>query len=518
MPIITINGKVVSIDYGKTLLEAAHLAGITIPTLCHSESLPHFTSCMVCVVQDKNTGRLLPSCSALAAEGMAIETDSPEARLARNNSLNLLMSEHAGDCVAPCTTTCPAHLQIPLMIRQIADGQTNAALATLYDTIALPAVLGRICPAPCEKACRRGHIDAPLSICLLERFTADEASTPPPQTGTPTGKRVAIIGAGPTGLAAAFYLARAGHGCTLFDDHDQPGGQLRYGVPDSLLPRAVLDREIQRIRQLGVSFRMNTRIGGGITLQELRADYDAIILAAGKTPAEHLKNWGLIATGKGITVDAHTLRTSDAKIFAGGEMVHAGHLAVRAMAHGRTMASSIDQFLTGHAVSGPVRRFESRLGRIKEAESRELLKEADPHSRIVPRAGSGVGLSAEEAIRESRRCMHCDCRKAEACRLRDYMELQKTGPLHIPTEGRKPVTRNISHPKVIFEPGKCVKCGLCVRITAQAGEKTGLAFLGRGFDAVVGVPFGDSLEAGLGESAGQCVKECPTGALAWKES
>lgn len=482
---------------------------------------------MVCVVQEKRSGRLLPSCSALATEGLEVETDSDAARHARMDSLNLLMSEHAGDCEAPCTTTCPAHLNIPLMIRHLAAGKTSQALATVYEALALPAVLGRICPAPCEKACRRGRIDAPLSICLLERFAADnneqgfDALTNPPSTEQrvpedAAKRRVAIVGSGPAGLSAAFYLARAGYTCTIFDDREQAGGQLRYGVSELLLPPTVLDREIKRIHLLGITFRMSTRIGTDVSLQDLKASFAAIVLAPGKMPVAALEAWGIDLHPRGIKVKEQSFRTSDEKIFAGGEVVQEGHLAVRAVAHGKSIAVSIDQFLKGLAVTGPLRRFESRLGKITEPESRELLKEAAPTGRISPIDGPGTGFTTEDALLESKRCLHCDCRKADACKLRDYMEAQMTGSMHIPAEGRKLVERNITHPLVIFEPGKCIKCGICVRITTQAGEKPGLAFLGRGFDTVVGVPFGDSLGAALGQSAGRCVNECPTGALAWQ--
>ncbi|MEI8141069.1 MAG: FAD-dependent oxidoreductase [bacterium] len=521
MPKITINGQTIAVEPGTTVLEAARLAGIIIPVLCDLKGLPHFTSCMVCVVQEKTSGRLIPSCSALTAEGMIVETDTNEVHHARIASLNLLMSEHAGDCEAPCTTTCPAHLQIPLMIRQIAKGKLNDAIATLYDTIALPSVLGRICPAPCEKACRRGRIDSPLAICLLDRFVGDEyadaqasyAERPAPSPSKP----IAIVGAGPTGLAAAFHLSRAGYSCTIFDDRAEPGGQLRYSVPEHVLPRSVLDREIQRIHKLGVSFRMGTRLGSRITLQDLKTHFAALVLAFGKTTDTSLVDLGITVQPQGIKVDTHTFRTSDDRVFAGGEAVQAGHMAVRAVAHGKSIAVSIDQFLRGLPVTGPVRRFESRLGKIKDTESRELLKEAAPTPRIRPGVGPDAGFTANEARRESGRCMHCDCRKAEACKLRDYMEIHMSGPLHSPADGRKPVERNTSHPLVIFEPGKCIHCGICVRITTQAGEKPGLTFLGRGFDAVVGVPFEGSLEAALGQSAAVCVRECPTGALAWKD-
>lgn len=518
MPHLTINGQPVTVEPGATVLEAARQAGIAIPSMCYLKGLPHLTSCMVCVVKERISGRLLPSCSARATGGMVIETEAPEARHVRTASLNLLMSEHAGDCTAPCTTTCPAHLNIPLMIRQIAEGKIDAALATTYDTLALPAVLGRICTAPCEKACRRGRLDAPLSICLLERFAAE--AHPLGLTGArppATGKRIAVIGAGPAGLAAAFHLARSGHACMVFDDRGQAGGQLRYGVPEGLLPATVLDLEIRRLQQLGVTFQLGTRVGRDLALQQLKAEFHAIVLAIGHTPPESLAAWGVTTSTCGIQVEAHTFRTSDDMIFAGGEVVQPGHLTARAVAHGKALSLSIQQFLQGQPVTGPARRFESRLGRIRPEESREMMKEASPLTRLHPVAGPGQGFTSAEATQESGRCMHCDCRKAEACKLRDHMEAQVTGPMHVPAGSRKPVERNITHAGVIFEPGKCIKCGLCVSITAGAGEKPGLAFLGRGFDAVVGIPFGASLQEALGTSAGKCVAECPTGALAWKK-
>jgi predicted molibdopterin-dependent oxidoreductase YjgC len=152
---LTINSKSVVVDKGSTVLEAAEAAGISIPTMCRLKGYAHMTSCMVCVVKEMGSGRLLPSCTAPAAEGMVIETDNEEVHHARRTALNLLLSEHVGDCEAPCRLTCPAHMNIPLMIRQIKAGEIRDAIETVKEDIALPAVLGRICPAPCEKGCRR---------------------------------------------------------------------------------------------------------------------------------------------------------------------------------------------------------------------------------------------------------------------------------------------------------------------------------------------------------------------------
>ena len=521
MPQLTINGRSVTVENGVTVLEAARGLGITLPTLCHLPGKPAFTSCMICVVKNEVTGRLIPSCSAPVMEGMVITTDSDEVRQERKKILDLLLSEHSGDCEAPCTTTCPARMDIPLMIRQIAGGQLKEAYETVTDRIALPAVLGRICPAPCEKACRRGHHDAPVSICLLKRFAADEAlkvdaDVPPSPEGlrrtsraaSAPDKRIAIIGAGPAGLAAAFYLARSGYACTVLDEHEAPGGQLQYRVARDKLPMDVLDREIDVIRKLGVLFQMNTRIEPGAGIQRLKANYDAIVLTPGRTHGDSWHLWPVESDGRGVKVETGTFRTSDPMIFAGGEVVHAGQMSVRAVAHGKSIACAIDQWLGGRPVVGLEKSFESRLGQLKEGEIGEMMKDADPGTRVEPEGEHGAGYSTDKAVQESRRCLQCDCRKAKHCKLRDLSVEYGASQKVFTGSSRTKFVKTVS-PQVIFEPGKCIKCGICVRLS-------GLAFLGRGYETVVGVPFGDSLKSALGSAAADCVRNCPTGALAWK--
>ena len=173
MPNLFINNKKVAVREGSTVLEAARNVGIHIPTLCYLEGYEHYTSCMICVVYEKKSDSLLPACSAIAEEGMHIETENDQIFNVRKDTLNLLMSEHVGDCQAPCQRACPAHMNIPFMIRQIRSNQLDRAIKTIKQDIALPAVLGRICPAPCENACARKYYDNPVSICALKRYAAD---------------------------------------------------------------------------------------------------------------------------------------------------------------------------------------------------------------------------------------------------------------------------------------------------------------------------------------------------------
>jgi len=229
---LTIDNREVEVPAGATILDAAERLGIEIPTLCHLKGRQPLTSCLVCLVKVGHAERLVPACATRAAAGMEVASETDEVRHARRTALELLLSDHLGDCLAPCWFACPAELDIPVMLRQIAAGDMRGAIATVKARLALPAVLGRICPAPCEKACRRAGLDGAVSICQLHGAVADVdlASAAPyrPACAAASGRRVAIAGGGPTGLAAAYYLARHGHAVTIFDERDRLGGRLLH--------------------------------------------------------------------------------------------------------------------------------------------------------------------------------------------------------------------------------------------------------------------------------------------------
>ncbi len=244
MPHLTIDQREIEVPPGSTILDAAEQLGIEIPTLCFSRQCEPSTSCLVCLVKLLPSGRMVPACATPVAEGMQVESETDEIHAVRRSTLELLLSDHLGDCVAPCSFGCPAQMNIPQMLRQIAAGQLREALITVKADIAMPAVLGRICPAPCEKVCRRGNLDGAIAICELKRIVADVdlASAEPylPPCRPASGKRVAIVGGGPAGLAAAYYLAQGGHACTIFDDTDTLGGMFGREIPAEKLPRDVL--------------------------------------------------------------------------------------------------------------------------------------------------------------------------------------------------------------------------------------------------------------------------------------
>jgi NADPH-dependent glutamate synthase beta subunit-like oxidoreductase/ferredoxin len=518
MPKLFVDNREVEVADGATILDAAKKLEIEIPTMCFLEGHKALTSCMLCVVKISGSNSFVPACGSIAREGMRIESDCEEVRQARIMALELLLSDHLGDCMGPCQVICPAGMNIPLMIRQIASGKIRDAIATVKKDIALPAVLGRICPRPCERGCRRAAFDEPVSICLLKRYVADldlQSGNPYlPACKASRGKRVAIVGAGPAGLAAAYYLQQDGFNCVVFDEHEKPGGMLRYGVSQQQLPREVLEAEIALIERLGVKFQGQTRVGDSLSVEDLRGDFDAVLIAVGELKPDDAAWMGLKMTPDGIVINGETYQTNLAGVFSGGDCVRRRRLAVRAVADGKEAAISIGQYLFGQIVTGVANTFNTHIGKLKNGEIEKFVACASKAHRLTPLRENG-GFTNEQASEEASRCLHCDCRKAESCKLRQYAQDYEARPGRYKSE-RRLFEQQTGHPQVIYEPGKCISCGLCVQIAAQASEKLGLSFVGRGFDVRVTVPFGKSIAEGLTHTARQCVAACPTGALAFK--
>lgn len=281
---LVINGKEITAPAGSTILETARANDIYIPTLCYDEAVEVYGACGLCVVEAQGMPKLLRACSAKVTEGMVIDTESERVVKARKIAMELLMSAHDGDCIAPCQLACPANTDCQGYVGLIANGQIEDAIELIKERIPLPASIGRVCPHPCEKACRRGKVEEPINIAQLKAFAADldlKGNSYLPECDEPTGKKVAIVGGGPAGLAAALYLRTKGHDVTVFDMMEKMGGMLRYGIPQYRLPKEVLDSEISIIEKTGVKLVNNTKFGKDITLDMLKADNDAVILAPG---------------------------------------------------------------------------------------------------------------------------------------------------------------------------------------------------------------------------------------------
>jgi ferredoxin len=410
-------------------------------------------------------------------------------------------------------------MNIALMLRQIAAGQHHEAMVTVRRDIALPAVLGWVCPAPCEKNCRRRGVDEPVAICLSKRFAGESRHVGHLEWGHPvapsTGKQVAIVGGGPAGLACAVYLRLLGHECIVIEAGPAMGGMLRNGIREFRLPRSVLDADIDAIRRTGVEFRCNVRVGADVSLAALREQFDAVVLATGTSADGKVEDWGVERTERGIRVKAGTFQTEEVGLFAVGGAVAPLRMAVRACADGKAAAWSCHLYLSGLPVEEKTERFDSMIGKMMEPELREFMKSVDSGRRVELPAGS-LGFSEVEAVREARRCMHCDCRKTDECSLRRMADRFGAQGKRFRPEARDALTLTQEHGEVVFETGKCIRCGLCVRLTEKEGDTHALTFAGRGSGTRVIPPLGVEFQGMLENSAAVVVEACPTGALAWK--
>ena len=301
---LTIDNIPVSVEEGTTVLAAAAKAGIEIPNLCFREELKPYGACGVCVVEVEKCPKLLRACATKVAEGMVVRTTGERALKARKLALDLLMGDHDGDCIGPCKLNCPAHTDCQKYVKEIAEGRFADAVSTIMEVFPLPASIGRVCPHPCETACRRKHVEAPISIAHLKYFAADQVrkdgTAHPISVAPATGKKVGIIGGGPAGLTAAFKLVQKGHEVTVVDQMPEMGGMLRYGIPEYRLPKAVLKIETDAIAALGVRYVNNFKIGRDESFESFRSRFDAVIVANGawrssamRVKGEELKGvWG----------------------------------------------------------------------------------------------------------------------------------------------------------------------------------------------------------------------------------
>jgi len=296
-----LDGKTVSAAPGKTILEVAGENSIAIPTLCREKRITKSTSCFVCVVKDKKTGRFLPSCAACPSPGQDIDASSDEVKSMRRTALNLLLSEHAGDCEAPCTVACPAHAKVEEYVREGRKGNFLESLKIIKQRIPLPMSIGRVCPRFCEKDCRKNVFGKPVAINDFKRLAADlfydEYMEELPAE---TGKKVAIVGAGPAGLAAAYYLRLEGVAVTVFEAMDQAGGMIRYGIPEYRLPKAILDKELAHFSKLGIRFEFGKKLGQNLQLSDLEAKFDAVGIAVGCWQASGMRCEGEELVTQGI--------------------------------------------------------------------------------------------------------------------------------------------------------------------------------------------------------------------------
>lgn len=289
---IQIDGRIAPVFEGQTILEACRANGIEVPTLCYEPKLPGFGACRMCVVEVEGEEHPPISCSRLAEPGMVVQTQTEKVRRLRRTNLELIFSDHNAYCLPPCQNKCPSHIDIPGFLKANAEGQFRESARIFKRTIPFPSILGRVCPAPCEEHCRRDEVDEAIAIRDSHRYHGDvvlreqkEGIAPPlPFEMEPkSGSRVAIVGSGPAGMSAAYYLLLSGHDVTVFEKDPEPGGMLRYGIPEYRLPKAdILEPEYDSVWRLGARLEANQALGEDFCLDDLEErGFDATVVAIG---------------------------------------------------------------------------------------------------------------------------------------------------------------------------------------------------------------------------------------------
>ena len=237
---LTVDGHPVTVPEGSSILAAAREVGVTIPTLCYHDTLHVASACRLCIVEVQGRKDPVTACDTPAADGMVITTQSPELRAIRQLNLELIFSDHMSYCTPPCRDGCPTHIKIPGFLERIADRDYAGGMRVLRQDLPFPGILGRVCPRPCEGPCRRQLVDDPITICQLHRFMADQTRPDelegelllPAEPKPDSGKKIAIVGGGPAGLAAAFYARLEGHAVKIFEAQPKAGrhAALRHPV------------------------------------------------------------------------------------------------------------------------------------------------------------------------------------------------------------------------------------------------------------------------------------------------
>ncbi|WP_297133071.1 FAD-dependent oxidoreductase [Terrisporobacter sp.] len=333
---LNIDGKEVFGLPGQTILEVARENDVFIPTLCFDERTKIYGSCGLCVVEIEGMPKMVKACATEISSDMIIKTNTERVIESRKTNLELLLSNHIGDCRPPCVLSCPAGTDCQGYVGLIANGEHEAAIELIKDKIPLPASLGRVCPHPCEEKCRRKLVEEPLSIQWLKRFVADkdlESENPfIPEIEEETGKSIAIIGGGPMGLSAAYFLRQMGHSVTIIESMPKLGGMLRYGIPEYRLPKAVLDEEIALIEDMGVRIIPNTKVGMDIPFETIKSDYDAVLLGIGAWVSTGVKCKGEDSIGVigGIDFLRKVVRNEEIKLGEKVAIVGGGNTAMDA--------------------------------------------------------------------------------------------------------------------------------------------------------------------------------------------
>ena len=506
---LTIDNKEIQVREGTRLIDAARDHGISIPSLCYKKELPHYTSCMLCIVKNKHTDKFIPSCSARVEDGMNIDASGPEVIALRRDALSLLLTEHRAECEAPCKVVCPVGLNIPLMNRYIQKGDFSRASQLIYFEMGLPESLCAVCPKYCENACRRKMIDTPVAITAIKKIVTGSTGPAPIISQAEKSAKIAIIGAGASGLTAAFNLAKYGHSCVVFEKSNRIGGTILSELSEKGFKAGLLDNELNFLIASGIDIRLNAAIDSTGLEKDLIPEYDTVVNASGAI-FESDKTQAIDST---IQFEGDTRKIGDKYLFNVGSVVKQDKQVIRRIGNAKKSVEVINNFLQSGKLIKVKKRFNSTIGKIEDGEKREWLKECPEVTHRFPEPES-----KEQCIEEAFNCMHCDCHAIDGCQLRELAESLDVG---------NPKMKLVNHPiekkinktnKLIFENSKCIKCGLCVRVSQDETNNPSLCFTGRGFVSRVTEPLTTDFDSILPDGADSVINVCPTGALAKKES
>lgn len=324
---VNINNRQLTAEEGTTILKIALDNGIDIPNLCYDGRLKPYGACGLCVVEIDGLPKLQRACSTKAADGMIIKTNTPRTTAARKVAFELIASDHRGDCRPPCVNACPAHTDCQGYVGLIANGQYEEAIKLVKDVVALPASIGRVCPHPCETACRRQNVDDSIAIADLKRFLGDidiKNGTFVPEVAEKTGKKIAVVGSGPAGISCAYFLAMKGHEVCIYENMPHPGGMLRYGIPEYRLPKAILDAEINTLTKMGVEIKCNVKLGEDISIAYLKKTYDATFVAIGAWASSSIGCKGQEMDGVLGGIDFLRKATQSEEMYMGNKVIVIG--------------------------------------------------------------------------------------------------------------------------------------------------------------------------------------------------
>jgi ferredoxin len=328
-----------------------------------------------------------------------------------------------------CKYACPVNVDVPRFIRFIREERYAEAVAVIREKVPFAAICSLICEHPCEGkgACRRGDLDQTIAIRALERFAVERSGKSEPVEGSKAAtsdKKVAIVGSGPTGLTAAYYLAkRGGHAVTVFERLNQAGGMMRAAIPEYVLPRDILDAEIESLKRLGIEIKTKSKVESLDKLFE--EGFDAVFLAIGESPEIPDKFGIMVNDEKLIEADPESLMTSKKGVFAGGDAVTGRLSFIKAIASGRKAAISIDHYLGGNGdiseTLAPIVEGIPRVGRIDNfaQRRRQEMPSQTPTKRIGNFTQVELGFTDELGSEEAKRCMGCDLRFAVASMVAD---------------------------------------------------------------------------------------------------